>query len=76
MNNKILRERIKISKSYIQDAECLLIVAGAGMGIDSGLSDYRGPNGLWNTCHPSKQYNMTYEKLLTHEMFETNIELA
>lgn len=76
MDDKRLRERIKNAKSYIQDAECLLIVAGAGMGIDSGLPDYRGSNGLWNTWHPSKQYNMTYEKLSTHEMFETNIELA
>ena len=46
MNDKTLKENIKKSKSYIKDCECLLIVAGAGMGIDSGLPDYRGPNGL------------------------------
>jgi len=76
MNDKILKENIKKSKFYIKDCECLLIVAGAGMGIDSGLPDYRGPNGLWNTWHPSKTYNMTYDKLSTHEMFKDNISLA
>ena len=35
-------ENIKLSKHYINDYESLLIVAGAGLGIDSGLPDYRG----------------------------------
>ena len=32
----------------IAGAECLLITAGAGMSVDSGLPDYRGKEGLWN----------------------------
>jgi len=32
-------------------ADHLLITAGAGMGVDSGLPDYRGPEGFWN-AHP------------------------
>ena len=27
----------------LRNAECLLYHAGAGMGVDSGLSDFRGP---------------------------------
>ncbi len=60
----------------INSADALLIITGAGMGIDSGLPDYRGPQGLWNTWHPAKQLNMTYENLSTHEMFLENPELA
>ena len=48
----------------------LLIVAGAGMGIDSGLPDYRGPNGLWNNpdfiFQPARDMNLTYEDLSYH----------
>jgi len=31
----------------IRDADGILIAAGAGMGVDSGLPDFRGKNGFW-----------------------------
>ena len=31
----------------VREAEALLIGAGAGMGVDSGLPDFRGPEGFW-----------------------------
>jgi NAD-dependent SIR2 family protein deacetylase len=31
----------------IASADALLVAAGAGMGIDSGLPDFRGPEGFW-----------------------------
>ncbi len=71
-----LMDAIKKASKAINDADALLIVAGAGMGIDSGLPDYRGPNGLWNTWHPAKNLNLTYEQLSTHETFVNNPELA
>ncbi len=33
--------------ALIRSAEALLISAGAGMGVDSGLPDFRGPEGFW-----------------------------
>jgi len=33
---------------YIVQADGLLITAGAGMGVDSGLPDFRGKNGFWH----------------------------
>ena len=32
---------------WLREADGLLITAGAGMGIDSGLPDFRGPGGFW-----------------------------
>lgn len=32
---------------WLADADALLVNAGAGMGIDSGLPDFRGPGGFW-----------------------------
>ena len=35
--------------SLIREKKHLLITAGAGMGVDSGLPDFRGKNGLWTS---------------------------
>lgn len=40
----------------IREADVLVVTAGAGMGVDSGLPDFRGPQGFW------KAYPM-YERL-------------
>lgn len=32
----------------IRHADALLIAAGAGLGVESGLPDFRGPQGLWH----------------------------
>jgi NAD-dependent SIR2 family protein deacetylase len=34
-------------KSWLSEAEALVISTGAGMGVDSGLADYRGNGGQW-----------------------------
>ena len=69
MNNKNFNTTITNASNVINNADAILIIAGAGMGIDSGLPDYRGPNGLWNTWHPAKELKLTYEKISTHEIF-------
>lgn len=33
--------------AWIAAADSLIITAGAGMGVDSGLPDFRGPQGFW-----------------------------
>ncbi len=40
----------------VRGADALIVAAGAGMGVDSGLPDFRGPRGFW------KAYPM-YERL-------------
>ena len=40
-------EIIDRAADAIRTAEALLICAGAGMGVDSGLPDFRGPEGFW-----------------------------
>jgi NAD-dependent SIR2 family protein deacetylase len=36
----------------VRAADALLIGAGAGMGVDSGLPDFRGPEGFWQAYPP------------------------
>ena len=35
------------AKNFWNSAEAILIGAGAGMGVDSGLPDFRGKHGFW-----------------------------
>ena len=44
------------------------ILSGAGISTDSGIPDYRGPNGLW-TRHPD------YEKLVTIDYYLADPEI-
>lgn len=37
-----LAERLKIAAQWLRDADGILITAGAGMGVDSGLPDFCG----------------------------------
>ncbi|MFA4885016.1 MAG: Sir2 family NAD-dependent protein deacetylase [Desulfotomaculaceae bacterium] len=43
-----LTERFKNSAEAIRNARAVVITAGAGMGVDSGLPDFRGDKGFWN----------------------------
>lgn len=38
MIHSVIKEAAKV----IKEAGCILITTGAGMGVDSGLPDYRG----------------------------------
>lgn len=38
---------IERAAAIIADADALVIAAGAGMGVDSGLPDFRGNTGFW-----------------------------
>jgi NAD-dependent SIR2 family protein deacetylase len=39
----------------VKAADALLITAGAGMGVDSGMPDFRGAEGFWRrrVCCPA-----------------------
>lgn len=42
-----MREAIARAAAIIADADALVIAAGAGIGVDSGLPDFRGNAGFW-----------------------------
>jgi NAD-dependent SIR2 family protein deacetylase len=56
-------ENIQISAQWIRDADGLLITAGAGMGVDSGLPDFRGVGGFWHACPALKQRQLSFEDM-------------
>jgi NAD-dependent SIR2 family protein deacetylase len=60
----------------IANADGLLITAGAGMSVDSGLPDYRGAKGLWGEYPPLAKADLSYEQLAQPHWFAENPKMA
>jgi NAD-dependent SIR2 family protein deacetylase len=70
--NNVIRE----AAEAIAGAEALLVCAGAGMGVDSGLPDFRGNLGFWNAYPPYKKLGLDFYDLANPEWFVRDPELA
>ncbi len=72
MTNKVLNQ----AAEAISSADCLLIIAGAGMGVDSGLPDFRGNQGFWK-AHPAfKKEKLSFQDLANPCWFFDNPQRA
>jgi NAD-dependent SIR2 family protein deacetylase len=60
----------------IATADRLLITAGAGMGVDSGLPDFRGPQGFWSAYPPYQKLGLNFIDLANPRWFEDDPTLA
>ncbi len=60
----------------LRNAGALLICAGAGMGVDSGLPDFRGPEGFWRAYPPYRALGLQFEQIADPAHFATDPELA
>ncbi len=60
----------------INNAEALLICAGAGMGVDSGLPDFRGDEGFWNAYPPLRDLGISFVEMANPGWFEQDPTLA
>ena len=62
--------------NIIKEAKYLLITAGAGMGVDSGLPDFRGVEGFWRAYPYAKKMGVRFEELANPIWFEQRPHLA
>jgi len=74
--NDQTRWAIQRAAEAIASSEALLITAGAGMGVDSGLPDFRGPEGFWRAYPPLQKLGLSFADMAQPHWFETNPELA
>ena len=58
------------------EADGLLITAGAGMGIDSGLPDFRGPSGFWRAYPALGRARLEFQDIANPRAFAQDPELA
>jgi NAD-dependent SIR2 family protein deacetylase len=56
----------------IAKADGLLITAGAGIGVDSGLPDFRGSEGFWNAYPALARARIGFTSIANPAAFESN----
>ena len=62
--------------ALLRAADGLLIGAGAGIGVDSGLPDFRGDHGFWRAYPPLAALGIRFVEIANPRSFERNPELA
>lgn len=60
----------------IRDADGLLITAGAGMGVDSGLPDFRGEGGFWRHYPALGRAGVRFQDIACPQYFRHDVRLA
>jgi NAD-dependent SIR2 family protein deacetylase len=53
----------------VREAEAFVITAGAGMGVDSGLPDFRGDHGFWQAYPPYARLGISFVECANPEHF-------
>ena len=66
----------KQTAEIIKNSDALLIGAGAGIGVDSGLPDFRGTEGFWKAYPPIAKLGIRFEEMANPHWFEKKPELA
>jgi NAD-dependent SIR2 family protein deacetylase len=67
---------LKRAAEAIINAEGLLVCAGAGMGVDSGLPDFRGDKGFWVAYPLYEKLKLSFADLANPKWFEIDPTLA
>ncbi|MEA3228854.1 MAG: Sir2 family NAD-dependent protein deacetylase [Campylobacterota bacterium] len=71
-----INKQLKEAKKFIRDADAILITAGAGIGVDSGLPDFRGNEGFWKAYPVIKDLGVSFQDMANPQWFDTNPKLA
>jgi NAD-dependent SIR2 family protein deacetylase len=62
--------------AVVSEADALLVTAGAGMGVDSGLPDFRGDAGFWKAYPAYAHLGLSFVDLANPRWFDHDAPLA
>lgn len=69
-------EALEQAADLVEQADALLVAAGAGMGVDSGLPDFRGTEGFWKAYPALGRAQIDFHRIACPEAFRTRPQLA
>jgi NAD-dependent SIR2 family protein deacetylase len=69
-------EALDHAAELIAQADALIVAAGAGMGVDSGLPDFRGPEGFWQAYPALGRAQLDFYSVASPATFRSRPELA
>ncbi len=70
------QELFENAAALIDQADGLLITAGAGMGVDSGLPDFRGADGFWKAYPAMAKAGIHFQTIASPASFRANPRMA
>ncbi len=74
---KQIERAADVLRDCLRDPHGVVVVAaGAGMGVDSGLPDFRGPEGFWNAYPPYRHLGLSFMDLASSHWFDEDPALA
>ncbi len=71
-----MTQTLKEAKEILHSSDAIFITAGAGMGVDSGLPDFRGDEGFWREYPKVKELGLSFEEMANPQWFESDPKLA
>ena len=69
-------ESLDLAAHYLRQADALLVTAGAGLGVDSGLPDFRGNEGFWRAYPALAEAGLEFTRIASPRAFRTQPEVA
>jgi NAD-dependent SIR2 family protein deacetylase len=71
-----IAQQITRAAAAIQAADALIVTAGAGMGVDSGLPDFRGQDGFWGAYPALGRARLQFQDIACPGAFVDHPRLA
>nr|CRH04477.1 putative Sir2 family Transcriptional regulator [Candidatus Magnetococcus massalia] len=71
-----MSDRLQQARTAIEQADAILLSAGAGMGVDSGLPDFRGNEGFWRAYPPMAKLGIGFAEMANPHWFDQRPQLA
>ena len=58
-----IEDNLHEAAKAVLEANALYVGSGAGMGVDSGLPDFRGSEGFWKAYPPIAKLKLRFEEI-------------
>ncbi|MBK4735232.1 SIR2 family NAD-dependent protein deacylase [Noviherbaspirillum pedocola] len=76
MSSPSTENSIARAAALINDADALVIAAGAGFGVDSGLPDFRGTEGFWKAYPALAKSGIAFQDIASPDAFHAHAQQA
>lgn len=63
-------KKLTQAAQWIGSANALIVAAGAGIGVDSGMPDFRSDNGFWRAYPALARGHIKFEAMASMSQFE------
>ncbi len=76
MHEASLQSKIERAAQIISDADAVVVAAGAGIGVDSGLPDFRGKEGFWEAYPALAAAGIDFQRAASASSFNRDTSRA